>query len=93
MKFVFMLLVLFVLTDPVLAKPVNNTSECLQMYGTYMNEYGASRFIPNEKMLNFVGRCLPDNSTNNPANNGKPPRHQKLLNIIYNNKRIRTVKA
>ena len=93
MKFVFMLLALFVLTDPVLAQPVNNTSECLQMYRTYMNDYGTSRFIPNEKMHTFIGRCLPDNSTNNPANHNKPPRHQKLLKIIYNDKRIKTVKA
>ena len=57
-----MLLILFVLTDPVLAKPVSNTSECLQMYGNYINKYGASKFIPDEEMLNFIGRCLPDNS-------------------------------
>ena len=59
MKFIFMLLILFVLTDPVLAKPANNTSECLQMYGNYMNKYGASKFIPDEQMLDFIGRCVP----------------------------------
>lgn len=77
MKFTFMLLILFVLTDPVLAKPVSNTFECLQMYGNYINKYGASKFIPEEEMLNFIGRCLPDNS----AYSGKQQNLKHLRNI------------
>ncbi len=69
MKFIFMLLVLFLLTDPVMAKPVNTSSECLNMYRTYINEYGASRLIPDAQMLDFIGRCLPDDAFNNPMNN------------------------
>lgn len=69
MKFILMLLALFMLTDPVMAKPVNNTSECLNIYRTYINEYGASRLIPDAQMLDFIGRCLPDDALNNPMNN------------------------
>ncbi len=87
MKFIFMLLILFVLTDPVLAKPVNNTSECLNMYGHYMEKYGASQLIPETQMRDFIGRCLPDNS----ANNTDSPtyidgtRHQKLFHERHEN--------
>jgi len=89
MKFIFMLLILFVLTDPVLAKPVNNTSECLNMYGHYMEEYGASQLIPEAQMREFIGRCLPDYS----ANNTDSPtyidgtRHQKLFHNSNKKKR------
>jgi len=69
MKFILMLLALFLLTDSVMAKPVNNTSECLNMYRTYINEYGASRLIPDTQMLDFIGRCLPDNALHDPMNN------------------------
>ncbi|MCK4834601.1 MAG: hypothetical protein KAT12_07475 [Gammaproteobacteria bacterium] len=92
MKFIFMLLILFVLTDPVLAKPAGSTSECLQMYGTYMNEYGASRFIPDEQMLDFIGRCIPAATVNTPGSQSNP-RHQKLLRILNNNRNTETVKA
>ncbi len=95
MKFIFMLLVLFVLTDPVLAKPVDNTSECMNIYSTYINQYGSSKFIPESEMLNFIGRCLPDDSANNKTN--KPTyidgtQHHKLLKNINNNKTA-TIKA
>jgi len=101
MKFIFMLLILFVLTDPVLAdpvltRPVNNTSECLNMYRTYMDNYGASKFIPDAQMLNFIGRCLPDDSVNNytntPTYNGEP-QYLKHLQIIDDDKMIITPKA
>ena len=85
MKFIFMLLILFVLTDPALAKPADNTSECLNMYHTYMNDYGASRLIPDQQMLNFIDRCLPTYSDE--------PHQQKLLQIIDDNRKIMTVKA
>ena len=64
MKYIFMLLILFVLTDPVLAKPINTSTECLHMYRDYIDEYGAGKFIPETQMLNFIGHCLPDDSTN-----------------------------
>lgn len=92
MKFIFMLLILFVLTDPVMAKPANNNSECLQMYGTYINQYGASKYFPEQVLFNFADRCLAAGSRDNTAFDDYPP-HQKLLRIINNNKRITTVKA
>jgi len=64
MKFIFMLLIPFVLTDPVLAMPVNNTSECLNMYGHYMEKYSTSQLIPEAQMREFIGRCLPDDAAN-----------------------------
>ena len=88
MKFIFMLLILFVLTDPVLAKPANNTSECLQMYGNYMNKYGASKFIPDEQMLDFIGRCVPAN-----AAYSNKQQNLKLLRNIDDGENTLTVKA
>ena len=88
MKSIFMLLILFVLTDPVLARPASNTSECLQMYGNHMNKYGASKFIPEKEMLNFIGRCLPDNS----AYSGKQ-QNLKLLRNIDNGNNTHTTKT
>jgi len=85
MKFIFMLLVSFLLTDPVLAKPINSPSECLNMYRTYLNEYGSGDSIPDQEMLNFIGRCLPDNAANNPADDATyidGTQHQKLLQNI-----------
>ena len=88
MKFIFMLLALFLLTDPVLAKPVNNTSECLNMYGHYMEEYGASQLIPEVQMRDFIGRCLPDNSASNPDSPTyiNSTRHQKLFHEPHKSK-------
>lgn len=88
MKFIFMLLILFVLTDPVLAKPVDNTSECLHMYGNYMNKYGASKFIPDKQMLNFIDRCVPATS----AYSNKQ-QNLKLLQNIENGEKTHTIKA
>ena len=95
MKFIFMLLLLFLLTDPALAKPVNTTSECLNMYHNYMDEYGASRLIPKAQMLNFIGRCLPDGTANNRSDEPgyiDGTQHQKLLQNFSNNK-IRTFRT
>lgn len=92
MKFIFMLLALFLLTDPVLARPADNTSECLKMYAAYMNEYGSSQFIPKQQMFTFMDRCLPANATHNPAISDKPA-HQKLLRIIDVDKNIVTIKT
>ena len=92
MKFIFMLLILFVLTNPVIAKPTNNTSECLQMYSDYMNQYGASKYFPEQVLFNFADRCLPAGSRDNTAVDEYLP-HQKLLRIINNNKSITTVKT
>jgi len=69
MKFVFMLLIFFVLTDPVMAKPTSNTFECLSMYQNYINKYGTSNLIPDNQMRNFIGHCLPDNTVNDSSNN------------------------
>jgi len=87
MKFIFMLLLLFLLTDPVMAKPASNNAECLSMYGHYMEEYGASQLIPDAQMREFIGRCLPDDY----ANNTDSPtyidgtRHQKLFHEPHEN--------
>lgn len=88
MKFIFMLLILFVLTDPVLAKPVDNTSECLQMYGNYINKYGASKFIPDTQMLDFIARCLPANT----AYSNRQESQKLLWNIGYGENTI-TIKT
>jgi len=87
MKFIFMLLILFVLTDPVLAQPVNSTSECLQMYGNYLNKYGNSKSIPDEAMLNFIGRCLPDNFIDS-----NQQQNLRLLRNIDNSENTTTIK-
>jgi len=87
MKFIFMLLLLFLLTDPVMAKPARNNAECLNMYGHYMEKYGTSQLIPEAQMRDFIGHCLPDDS----ANNTDSPtyidgtRHQKLFHERHEN--------
>jgi len=95
MKFIFMLLILFLLTDPVLAKPVNSTTECLNIYRGYMDEYGAGKFIPKAQMLNFIGRCLPDETSNNHSDHPDyidGTQHQKLLQN-FNNNEIHTFRS
>ena len=67
MKFILMVLLLFILTDPVLANPGNNTSECLRMYDGYINDYGSSQYIPTEKMHTFITKCLPADYFNTPV--------------------------
>jgi len=91
MKFIFLLLALFLLTDPVLAKPATNSTDCLQMYQRYINTYGASQFIPEKQMLNFYGHCLPTGSMA-PVNSAHP-KHKKLLRIINGEKRPLTSKV
>lgn len=88
MKFLLMVVVLFILADPVLAQSPKNNSECLKIYGTYMNEYGTSKHIPNKQMLNFIDQCLP---TENASHNTQ--QHQKLLRNIDDDKRYNTVKT
>ena len=87
MKFIFMLLILFVLADPVMAKPVNNTAECLNMYQNYMEEYGASNLIPEAQILDFIGHCLPDdafdNSNRNSINSETDHEHSQPQNLLH----------
>ena len=92
MKFIFMLLALFILTDPVLAKPANNSSECLNMYFTYMNDYGTSEYFPKEKMLKFIDRCMPASLNNDPAYSNTQ-QDQKLLRNIEFGEKILTFKT
>ena len=92
MKFILMVVLLYMLTDPVLAKPADNTSGCLLQYSTYMNDFGTSHFIPDELMLDFIDRCLPADSIYDPANSGKP-QHQKLLQTIDRDRKILTIKT
>jgi len=95
MKFILMLLLLFLLTDPVLAKPVNTTAECLNMYHSYLDEYGAGKLIPKAPMLDFIGHCLPDGTSNNRSDDPAyidGTQHQKLLQN-FNNREIRTFRS
>jgi hypothetical protein len=95
MKFIFMLLILFLLADPVMAGPVNNTSQCLNMYHNYIEKYGTSQLIPDAQMRNFIGRCLPDDSSKHSMDNPiyiDGTQHRKLLRNFNNDKTV-TVKA
>ena len=87
MKFIFMLLILFLLTDPVMAKPVSNTAECLHMYQNYMEGYGAGNLIPEAQMRDFIGHCLPDdafdNSNRNSINNETGHDHSQPQNLLH----------
>jgi len=67
MKSILMLLLLAPFSSSVFAKSNANSSECFQMYRTYMNDYGASKFIPREQMLGFIYQCLPDDYLSNPV--------------------------
>lgn len=76
MKFILMLLALFILTDPVLARPVltqpspaqpvtahpvSNSSGCQNMYREYMNAYETGRSVSKKQMADFVNACMPGN--------------------------------
>lgn len=88
MKFLLMIVALFILADPVLAQSSKSNSECLKTYSAYMNEYGASKHIPNKQMLNFIDQCLPaENASHNTQ------QHQKLLRNIDDDKQYDTIKT
>lgn len=83
MKTLFMSLVLLVLSNPVLANPNSNPSECLQMYRNYLNDQSTSR----SQVMNFVDNCMPSRQSV-----ADEPLHRKLLQVIYGKKKIVTVK-
>jgi len=76
-------LMLLVLSNPVLAKQNSTSSECLQMYRNYLNDQRTSR----SQVMNFVDSCMPSRQ---PAVD--EPLHRKLLQVIYGEKKIVTVK-
>ena len=88
MKYLVMLLMLFVLADPVLANQPNNNSACPEMYRTYLNGYDQGRSMSREQMLHFYFSCMSSNAVNN-----NEPLHRKLLQRMDNVERIRTVKT
>jgi len=94
MKFIFMLLIFFVLMDPAMAKPATNTAECLKTYQSYLSEFGSSALIPENKMLRFIGHCLPDKTSKNAINNTNKHQLQAQPYFQQNtNARIKLIKT
>ena len=72
MKFILMLLVLFVLADPVLAdpvlaapalaQPVSNSAECQNMHRGLMNAYDAGKPVSQKQMTYFVDACMSEST-------------------------------
>ena len=93
MKSILMLLLLVATqANSALAKSNANPSECLQMYGTYMKEYGASKFIPSNQMLSFIYQCLPANYLNN-STLENDQQNQGVLHINEENGKIITIRT
>lgn len=88
MRFIFMLLTLLLLAEPVLAKSViSNTSACQNMYRDYMNAYNTGKPVSKEQMAYFFNLCMPENSANNDE-----AYHRKLLQNKNDIKRVVTVR-
>jgi len=79
-----MLLILFVLSEPVLADQNNKNAECLKMYRNYMKDHNISR----SQMFYFLDSCMPADAVNSDE-----AQHQKLLQIIDDDKKVITIKA
>jgi hypothetical protein len=84
MKKLLMPLVVLVLSNPVMASPNSNPSECLQMYRHYLNDQSTSR----SQVMDFVDRCMPARQAVSDE-----PLHRKLLQVIYGKKKIVTVRT
>ncbi|MBT8119070.1 MAG: hypothetical protein KJN89_05075 [Gammaproteobacteria bacterium] len=83
MKKLFMPLFLLSLSNPVLANQYSNPSECLQMYRNQLNDQNINR----SQMMEFVDRCMPSRQALD------EPVHRKLLQVIYGEKKIITVRT
>jgi hypothetical protein len=83
MKFILMLLVLFVLTDPVLAQPLNNTAECQTMHRGLTNAYDSGKPVSEKQIVQFFSRCVQNDITRSDE-----AFHRKL---VQNAKHIKTV--
>ena len=92
MKSILMLLSLAALSSPAMANPDTNTSECLQMYRTYINDYGASKFIPPKKMLSFIYRCMPADYSNTSIQKGVQ-KNQGVIHIHDDSRKTFTTKT
>ncbi|VAW51626.1 hypothetical protein MNBD_GAMMA05-1478 [hydrothermal vent metagenome] len=87
-----MLLLLATLFSPVLAQANTNTSECLQMYRAYLNNFGASKFIPPKQMRSFIYQCMPTNYLENTAHNDNR-QNQGIVHINEESQKTITVKT
>lgn len=83
MKKLLMSFFILVLSNPVLANPNRNPSECLQMYRHYLNDQNTSR----SQLMDFIDDCMPSRHAVSDE-----PQHRKLLQVIYGKKKITTVK-
>ncbi len=88
MKFIVMLIVLFLLTDPVLANQNQKNAECLAMYRNTLRDTNQHP----SQILNFLEMCAPANAVNN-LQNSSERQHQKLLQVIDVDKRVTTIKV
>jgi len=85
MKYLAMSLILFVLTDPVLAAQPASPGECFQMYRKQLHESETGQ-LSSEELMNFADRCMPDYAHSNDIH------YYKRLQV-NDNKQIVTVHA
>lgn len=87
MKSLFMLLMLFVITDPVLAAQPDSPAKCLHKYRTQLNDLSASEVQPQALLLYFSNMCMPE------AARSEDPQYFKLLQIMDDDEPVITIEA
>jgi len=87
MKYIFMLLILFVTTDPVLADKADKPGKCLDRYRTYLNDSELGQSQPRALLLYFSNMCMPESA------HSEDPHYLKLLQRMDDEQQDITIHA
>jgi hypothetical protein len=87
MKYLVILLTLFVLADPALAAPHGSTGECLEKYRPPLNDFEASRVNPVELMRYLIELCMPESAHSDELH------YYKRLQIMDDDQQVSTLQA
>jgi hypothetical protein len=86
MKYLVMLLILFILADPVLAAQPGSPGECFQMYRKQFQQLETGQ-LQSSDLMNYADRCMPDYSHSDEVH------YYKRLQITNDNNKVITVHA
>jgi hypothetical protein len=87
MKYIFMLLILFVTIDPVLAEQAEKPGKCLDRYRTYLNDFEPGQSQPRALLLYFSNICMPESA------HSEDPHYLKLLQRMDEERQVITIHA
>jgi len=87
MKYIFMLLILFLVATPVLADHADKPGKCLDMYRTYFNKFEVSQSQPAALLLYFSNICMPESA------HSAEPQYFKLLQRMDDDRQVITIHA